>query len=464
MTPRVTIVGGGSTHWTPRLLTDFANTPTLQDADVTLVDIDADSLPPMLDVAAHVAKRRPGIGLTATGTTDLDAGLDGAEYVVTAFSVGGFDSMRHDLEIPARYGVRQPVGDSVGPGGISRALRSIPVLLGIAEHVARRSPDALLMNVTNPLSALCRSVTRETSVRTVGLCNEVIGLQFVTSLLLDADLRRVDPVVAGVNHLPLVTALRVDGDDGFERLRALLDDEAAQATPLWMTPPAGMHYRKVSSGAEWTKADVIAGNRLKLELFQRFGVLPASSDTHVGEFFAGFVTPASDFGREWSVHHYGLHGHIADKRQDDQDVVDLLASEEISTFPSGELVAPLLDSILRGVEKPLPVNLPNTGQVQNLGEGTVVECIGLARDGAVVPRDSVSVPSILGEQLRRVAVAEELTVEAALTGSRTTVLEAMLADPMAGRLPYEHVVRMTDELLAATSRWLPQFAGDGKGA
>src|SRR5215471_18279901 len=349
MTPRVTIVGGGSTHWTPRLLTDFANTPTLQDADVTLVDIDADSLPPMLDVAAHIAKRRSGVGLTARATTDLDAGLDGAEYVVTAFSVGGFESMRHDLEIPARYGVRQPVGDSVGPGGITRALRSIPVLLGIAERIARRSPDALLLNVTNPLSALCRSVTRETPVRTVGLCNEVIGLQFVTSLLLDVDLRRVAPVVAGVNHLPLVTELRVDGDDGFQRLRALLDDEEAQTEPLWMTPPAAMHYRKVGPGPEWTKADVIAGNRLKLELFQRFGVLPGSSDTHVGEFFAGFVTPASDYGREWSVHHYGLHGHIADKRRDDQDVVDLLASDEVTPLPSGELVAPLLDSLLRRV-------------------------------------------------------------------------------------------------------------------
>jgi alpha-galactosidase len=457
MTPRVTIVGGGSTHWTPRLLSDFANTPSLQDADVTLVDVDADSLPPMLDVADHIAKRRPGIGLSATATTDRDVGMDGAEFVVTAFSVGGFDSMRHDLEIPARYGVRQPVGDSVGPGGVSRALRSVPVLLGIAQQVARRCPDALLLNVTNPLSALCRVVTRETAVRTVGLCNEVVGLQFVTSLLLDADLRRVDPVVAGVNHLPLVTALRVDGDDGFARLRALLEDEEAQRQPLWMKPPAAMHYPKVSSGPAWTKADVIAGNRLKLELFRRFGVLPGSSDTHVGEFFPGFVTAASDFGREWSVHHYGLQGHIADKRADELGVAELLASDEVSPHPSGELVAPLLDSIVRRAPRPLPVNLPNAGQVQNLGEGTVVECIGLAQGGKVVARDSVDVPSILGEQLRRVAIAEELTVEAALTGSRTTVLEAMLADPMAGRLPYEHVVAMTDELLAATSPWLPQF-------
>jgi alpha-galactosidase len=458
MTPRITLVGGGSTHWTPRLLCDFANTTSLQDTDVVLVDIDADALPLMLDVGSHIAKCRDGIGLSVTATTDLDEGLDGAEYVVAAFSVGGFSSMRHDLEIPARYEIRQPVGDSVGPGGISRALRSIPVLLDIARAVERRCPDALLLNVTNPLSALCRAVTRETDVRAVGLCNEMVGLQFVTSLLLDADLRRVDPTVAGVNHLPLVTSLRVGDDDGFALLRALLDDHEAQAEPVWMTPPPAMHYRKVSTSPDWTKADVIAGNRLKLELFQRFGVLPGSADTHVAEFFPGFVTAASDFGREWSVHHYGLAGHMADKLDDDREVTELLASNEISDFPSGELVAPLLDSILRDRPVPLPVNLPNTGQVENLPDGVVVECIGLATDGQVTPRDHARVDSILGEQLRRVVAAEELTVDAALTGDRTTVLEAMLADPMAGRLPYEHVVAMTDELLAATRPWLPQFA------
>ncbi|HEY5164663.1 MAG TPA: hypothetical protein VIJ44_01805, partial [Acidimicrobiia bacterium] len=385
--------------------------------------------------------------------------LAGADYVVVTISTGGFDSMRHDLEIPARYGIRQPVGDSVGPGGITRALRSIPVLIKIAQAVERRCPDALLLNVTNPLSALCRAVTRQTDVPTVGLCNEVVGLQFVTSLLLDADLRRVDPVVAGVNHLPLVTALRVEDEDGFARLRDLLNDEDAQRQPVWMTPPPAMHYPKVSAGADWTKADVIAGNRLKLEIFTRFGVLPGSSDTHVAEFFPGFVTPSSDYGREWSVHHYGLAGHMADKVADDADVAALLERDEISSYPSGELVAPLLDSLLSHRPAALPVNLPNQGQVQNLPAGVVVECMGVATDDQrVVARDEAHVPSIPGEQLRRVAVSEELTVEAALSGNRTTVLEAMLADPMAGRLPYEHVVTMTDELLQSTARWLPQFA------
>jgi alpha-galactosidase len=450
MTPRITIVGGGSTHWTPRLLCDFANTPALQDADVVLMDVHEASRPRMLDVAAHITKNRPGIGLSVTATTDLDEALTDADFVITCFTVGGFDSMKHDLQIPAKYGVDQTVGDSVGPGGISRALRSIPVLLGIAKAIERRAPNALLLNVTNPLSALCRSVTRETGVRTVGLCNEMIGCKFVTSLLLDADLREVDPVVAGVNHLPLVTDMRIGERDGLAELRALLEDEDKQREPVWMTPPPGMHYRKVSEMKEWTKADVIGGNKVKLELFRRFGVLPGASDVHVVEFFAGF--------QDIDIFHYRLDGHMEDKADDEAYVEALLASDEITTFPSGELVAELMSSIITSEPVALPVNLPNTGQVQNLANDVIVECIGMAEGSTVVPRDSVRVPSILGEQLRRVVAAEELTVEAGITGDRTKALEAMLADPVAGALPYDDVVQMTDELLAATSRWLPQFS------
>jgi len=451
---KIVIVGGGSTHWTPRLLCDFANTPSLQDAHVVLMDVHEPSLAPMLDVAAHISKCRPEIGLSVTGTTDLDAALDGAEFVITAFSVGGFDSMRFDLEIPAKYGIDQTVGDSVGPGGISRAMRSVPVLLEIARAVEHRAPDAWLLNVTNPLSALTRSVSRETNVRTVGLCNEMVGCKFVISLLLDADLRAIDPVVAGVNHLPLVTEMPIrsrDGDrDGFAELRDLLDDEDKQREPVWMAPMEAMHYTKVSEGPEWTKADVIAGNAVKLELFRQFGVLPGSHDVHVVEFFAAL--------HKTDIFHYRLDGHMRDKQHDDDHVAEILASDELTSFPSGELVAELIDSLITNTALPIPVNLPNRGQVQNLPDDVIVECIGRAADGDVVPRDTAFVPSVLGEQLRRVAAAEELTVEAALTGDRTKVLEAMLADPVAGSLPYADVTTMTDELLAATSKWLPQFS------
>ncbi len=457
MSPRIAVVGGGSIHWTPKLLVDLANTEALADSQVTLMDIDESSLPPMLDAAKHVAAAR-GIELSARATNDLDRALDGAEFVVTALSVGGFSSMRHDIEIPARYGVHQPVGDSVGPGGIFRALRSVPVVLEVARRMERYCPGALLLNVSNPLSALCRAVTRETAISTVGLCNEVVGLKFVLSLLFDADMRTIDPVVAGVNHLPLVTSLSIDGADGFAMIAdALQHQDDLAFSGIWMPPPEGMHYRKVTSGPEWTKADLLANNRVKLELFSQFGVLPGSSDTHVAEFFPGFVTPDSDFGREWGVHHYGMAGHRADKAKDEADLGELLSSDTIPRWGSGELVAPVIDGVLTGSSAPLPVNLPNTGQVTSLPPDVVVECIGLVDQRGVVPRDRVAVPSILAEYLRRVAVSEELTVEAALTGDPTTVLEALLADPMTGRLPYENVVVLRDELLSATAGWLPQF-------
>ena len=457
-TPRVTIVGGGSSHWTPRLLIDFANTEALRDIAVTLMDVDPDSLPQMAEVAAHVAKVR-GIGLSVRTTTDLGDALDGADVVIIALSVGGFASMRHDLEIPARYGIRQPVGDSVGPGGIARALRSVPVVADVAREMERYCPQALLVNVSNPLTALCRAAGRESSIRVVGLCNELVGLKFSMSLLFDAPMHSVDPVSAGVNHFPLVTELRIDGADGFDMLRSVLEEPGAHGgEPIWMDPIEGMHWKKVSEGDRWTKADVVANNRLKLELFRRFEVLPGASDTHVAEFLPGFVTAASDFGREWGVHHYGLSGHRQDKADDDREVVELLDSDEISPWPSGELVAELIGGIATDTEHQLPMNLPNRGQVENLPEDVVVECIGVTGASGVRPRDTATVGSVLGEYLRRISLSQELTVEAALTGDRTRVLEAMLTDQLAGHLPYEQLVAMTDELLTSTAPWLPQFA------
>jgi alpha-galactosidase len=457
MTAKITIVGGGSTHWAPRLLADFANTASLHDCTVALTDIDESSLPPMLTIAKHIVTSR-GIGMDVTATTDLAAALEGADFVIIALSVGGFASMAHDLEIPSRYGIWQPVGDSVGPGGIARSLRSIPVVMRIAAEVERRAPAATLLNVSNPLTALCRAVSSQTALRTVGLCNELVGLQFWLSLVFDVDMRAVRPVVAGVNHLPLVTSLRIGDDDGFALLNDVLDHpEQLEGQPVWMAPPAASHWRRTDPGRDWTKADIVANNRVKLEVFRHLGVLPGSADTHVAEFFPWFVTPASDQGRAWGIHHYGLAGHTEDKVADGVWAAELEAGGPIPGWTSGELVAPLIDGVVTGVERSLPVNLPNTGQVTDLPPGVVVECMGTIDGDGVRPRHTASAGAA-AEHLRRVVTSQELTVEAALSGDRGLVLQAMLADPVAGTLPWEHVVAMTDELLAASAPWLPQFA------
>ncbi|HVC70997.1 MAG TPA: hypothetical protein VNC61_12145 [Acidimicrobiales bacterium] len=457
MTPKIVIVGGGSTHWTPRLLADFANTPSLHDCSVALTDINETSLPPMLTTAKHIVSSRH-IGMAVTATTDLAEALDGADVVIIALSVGGLASMAHDLDIPSRYGIWQPVGDSVGPGGIARALRCIPVVLDIAAEVERGAAEATVVNVSNPLTALCRAVSSQTSLTTIGLCNELVGLQFWLSLVFDADMREIDPTVAGVNHLPLVTSLRIGGDDGFAMLREVLDNPGQlEGQPVWMTPPAGSHWRKIDPSRDWTKADIVANNRVKLEVFSRLGVLPGSADTHVAEFFPWFVTAASDQGRAWGVHHYGLAGHSQDKADDDAWASELESGGEIPRWSSGELVAPLIDSLVTGTGRSLPANLPNTGQVTDLPAGVVVECMATVDGDGVRPRDTASAGAA-AEHLRRVVASQELTVEAAVTGDRGLVLQAMLADPVAGTLPWEHVVSMTDELLAASAPWLAQFS------
>ena len=457
MAPKITIVGGGSTHWTPRLLTDFANTPSLAGAEVALHDVDEPSLAPMLAIGKHIAASRD-IGLQVTAGTDLPRALEGADFVISAFTVGGFESMRHDLEIPALHGLRQPVGDSVGPGGIFRSLRSIPVMVSIAREVERRAPGALLLNVSNPMTALCRAVTSQTSVRTVGLCNELVGLQFWLSLVFDVPMHEVDPTVAGVNHLPLVTSLRLGADDGFARLRQVLDEPARlEGRPVWMDPPEQSHWKRIDPSGGWTKADIVYNNRLKLEIFRRFGVLPGSADTHVSEFFslvrdrsvrlrarlgcAPLRAGGAQVGQGGRRHRGGRAG----RRWRGVPVAVGGAGGSVARRAHHRQV-----TIVAGEH---PQRRPGAGSGRRAG-GRVHGSRRCRRRACA--RDVASAGAA-AEHLRRVAASQELTVRAALTGDRASVLEAMLADPVAGSLPWEAVVEMTGDLLAATAPWLPQF-------
>ncbi len=481
MGPRITIIGGGSYQWVPKLLVDVANTPLLHDAEIVIEDIDPAPIPRMVELVEHVAKVR-GLGLRATGTTDQRRALEGADFVVVNISTGGFSSMRHDLEIPERYGIRQSVGDTVGPGGIVRALRNIPVFLDLARDMEELCPDTWMLNLTNPMTTICRAVTRESPIRTVGLCHEITITQYVLSLLLDVSFLEIQPTVAGVNHLPFITRLDVAGSDGLALLRDLLDHADERASePLATELPEGLGYEKISEGvqsraasdpkggggypaaerarpAQWTKADLLHHNRVKFELFSRFGVLPGAGDRHLVEFFPGFLTEASGWGDRWGVtlttieeREYWQGRHIADFEA-------MLASGEIDTMPSGEMVTPVIQCLMLDRPGWFPLNVPNTGQVADLPDAVVVESMCVADGAGVRGRDQATLPPAMADALRRVSASQELTVEAAVTGSRDKVFEAMLADPLAGRIDYERLDEMTGAMLDATRPWLPQFA------
>jgi alpha-galactosidase len=379
--------------------------------------------------------------------------------VVVNISTGGFASMRHDLEIPARHGVMQSVGDSVGPGGIVRALRNIPVFLDIARDMGECCPDAWMLNLTNPMTTICRAVTRETPVKTIGLCHEITITQYLLSLLLDVSFLELTPTVAGVNHLPFVTRLDAAGDDGFALLRALVDDaEACAAEPLATDPPDDIGYEKVSDGARWTKGDLMHNNRVKLELFSRFGVLAGAGDRHLTEFFPGFLTEESGWGERWGVTLTTIEERERDQRHFVDAVAAMRAADEVSRMPSGEMVAPVITCLMTDRSGCFPLNIANEGQVADLPGGAVVESMCLVDGSGARGRDAVTLPPALAECLRRVSASQERTVSAAVSGDRQAAFEAMMLDPLAGRIDYDRLARMTDEMLAATKAWLPQFA------
>ena len=365
--------------------------------------------------------------------------------------------MAHDIEIPEKYGIRQSVGDSVGPGGISRALRNIPVMVGIARDMEELCPKAWLLNLTNPMTALTRAVLATTEVEAIGLCHEVTGVQFQLAMLLDCDMRAMELEVCGLNHFPLVTSLTIDGVDGLQLLAEKLEDlDGFGAETVTLPAMFGAHDAS-SSGGEWTKANLLGQHLVKLELFRRFGVLPAAGDRHLVEFFPNFLTEQSQWGQRWGVNLTTITDRELSQKHYIHELDVLLAEASIPRSRSGEMVAALIDSRLRDKARAFPLNLGNVGQAGDLPYDAVVESMCVVDALGVHPQSPVFAPTLLAEYLRRVSASQEIVVEAALVGDRQLVFEAMLADPLASTLDYDALWRMTNELIDATLQWLPQF-------
>ena len=283
-------------------------------------------------------------------------------------------------------------------------------------------------------------------LKTVGLCHEITITHFLLSLLLDVSFLELTPTVAGVNHLPFVTALDVAGDDGFERLRALLDD-AASDDPLAMDPPDDLGYEKVSPGARWTRPTSCT-TTAQAGAVPRFGVLPGAGDRHLAEFFPGFLTEESGWGARWGVPLTSIEERERDQRTSRPS--RLLHADDVPTMPSGEMVAPVIrcfERRARVVPAQHPQHQPGRRPPRRRGGGEHLH----RRRGRRAGRDHVELPVAVAECLRRVSSSQELTVEAAVTGDRDTVFTAMMLDPLAGRIDYDWPAQMTDELLAATA-------------
>jgi alpha-galactosidase/6-phospho-beta-glucosidase family protein len=447
---QVTIIGGGSYQWGPTLIADLLLTPCFADGGhLVLEDIDPLPLEKMQALATRMIEKLD-VKTTVSSTTDQRRSLEGADHVVVTISTGGFESMSVDLDVPARHGIRQSVGDSVGPGGVSRSLRNIPVLVGLARDMEQICPDAWMLNITNPMSALTRSVCRQTSIKAVGLCHEVGNFNLDLAIALRLPDTAVRPTVTGVNHFPVITALEVDGRDGFEVMRELVDSLGGLDA---LAPDPERGELEPMSAIDWG-----VRNFLKLSMLDRWGVVPAAGDRHLAEFVPSILTEASGWGAAWGVELTAIADRVHSQDDYVSDVDRQLSGDEpLHTWMSGEMMALVIDSLTTGTRRELPINIPNAGQCPDLPAASVVESMCVVDRDGVRGRDQARAPAPVAELLRRHVATHELTVEAGVSGDRDLVLEALCLDPLAGRGDLHETESMATELLAGTARWLPQF-------
>jgi alpha-galactosidase/6-phospho-beta-glucosidase family protein len=437
---KIVLVGGGSYSWGPNVLSNVLGNEYLNGSRVVLHDIHAERLDLNYRLALKY-KELTGSDITFEQTTDQAEAFEGADYVVVTISTGRLKTMRVDVEIPEKYGIFQPVGDTVGPGGLSRALRNVPVFLDMAHAMEQRCPNAWMLNVSNPLSALSRVVNRETGIRAIGVCHGVRNVIERYARTFDARYEDCAFVNTGIDHCAWLTHLFVGGRSAEELLVEMGIDD-------WLA----------KSPAEAKEDETLGGLyelRCGLLMWRHVGCLPAISDRHIVEFLPNFIVGMDN------VEKFGVvRTTIADResnyaRAQSRTERMLAGDEELKLTGGSDNVAGWIAALDGGPVIEDNLNAPNTGQIPQLPADAIVETRGILDKTGVRPIVS-PMPEQIEAIIRPHVLREELTVEAALEGDFDKALAVLAGDPL---LPSIDVARpMLEEMLAANKAWLPQFA------
>ena len=436
---RICFVGGGSYNWTPKLLTDLALSRDLA-GTIILHDIAPEPLEEMRQLGRKIMAVA-GADFAVEASGDLAVALRDAEFVIVTITTGGLAAMREDLGIPLKYEIYQSVGDTVGPGGLSRALRNVPVLVEIARTMERVCPDAWLLNLTNPLTVLTRAVTKTTKIKTIGLCHELLGVRGAMMRMFGADAEDFEMRVAGINHLIWLLDLKIKGRDGFQMVR----EYAAGGRPVPLKSTSGGHRAPFQD--RWA---------LKLALFETYGYLAAAGDRHLAEFFPYFLTEQTGAGEDYGVLLTTIEHREDLVREAQAEVRGWLESSEAPPLErSLEESADIIAAIANGRSVRAIVNLPNRGQIDDLPREAVVETLAVVGAAGADPIGVGALPPGVLSTIYPHVVNQELIVDAALTGDRRLALQALLGDPLVR--DFRSAPRMLDELLRAHADLLPQF-------
>ncbi len=431
--PKVTYVGAGSAVFARQVITDILEVDGIDSGEFALVDIDESRLDLAFQLASKLVERS-GKDWKVTASTDRLEVLNGSDYVVNSIEVAGLANVRHDYDIPMRYGVDQCIGDTIGPGGIFKALRTGPDWLAICDDVRRVCPRAIVLNYTNPMSILTLAALRATGLQVVGLCHSVQGTSAQLAGHLGVPYPELDWACAGINHNAWFTKLEHDGEDMYPRLR-----ERAHDPEVWEQDPA------------------------RFESMLHLGYFVTESSGHFSEYVPYFRTRPDLIERYTRKGYRGESGFYANnwpewRRRNDEWVRSLLSGER--TIPSGRSVE-YASSIVEAVELNRPTvvygNVRNAGLIDNLQDGCVeVACVVDGRGVQPVPFGSL--PEQCAALNRAHMAVHELMVQAIFQRDREAARHALMLDPLTAAVcSLEEISSMFDEMWTAQRRYLTAF-------
>ncbi len=430
---RIAFIGAGSMVFAKKLVGDLLSFPELADSEIVLMDIDDHRLEQTERVARAMVENGD-VGATIEATTDRREALEGADYVLNMINVGGTEPFENEIRIPERYGVEQAIGDTLGPGGIFRGLRTIPTMLEIARDMEELCPDALLLNYTNPMAICCWALFEATEIETVGLCHSVQHTAEAIADYLELPQAELEYWVAGINHVAWFLELQHEGQDLYPDLRAAMDD--------------GTIYEQ---------------DTVRFDLMKHFGRFVTESSHHNSEYHPYFRTdpaeierlegtgyaermPTATYLEGWKERSAERDDALADV---DLDAVGIERSEEYASR--------LIHSLETGTPRRLNLNVANeTGAIANLPTAACVEVPCLVDGTGVHPCSVGDLPQPLVGITRTNVNVQELAVRGALEGDREAVHQAVKLDPLtAASLTLEEIHEMTEELLVANEAYLP---------
>ena len=432
---KIVLIGAGSAVFTKGLVADLLQSPKLGPWELGLVDID----PEALETAEGLSRRMVsaiGADIKVSASVDRCDLLPDADIVVTTIGVGKRRAWEADVFIPRKYGIYQPVGDTVMPGGISRAMRMIPALVAIARDIGRLCPAAWFFNYSNPMTANCWAVRQATGVPVIGLCHGTFDVSRQLAHFVGAPPEETTTRFAGLNHLTFIHDLRWRGRD------------------MW--PVARRRLKEASPD------DFVLNNPFSWSLFDAYGAYPSANDRHVTEFFPERFPGGKYYGRTLGVDAYSFEETIASgDRSYAQMRAQAQGEEPLDAWifhhsvGEHEQLLNIIRALRFDTREVFAVNLPNGGTVRNLPDDAILEIPAVATGAGLLPVQTPDLPDELAAIIARRLASTRLTVAAALNGDRKRFVEALLLDgAVADRDVAEALV---DEFVVAHQANLPGF-------